>query len=407
MREGKLGMGDGRNAGTDGVAPLSTMGKASLLFSSLLSVYAIIGLAVVLPKIAAHFSEVPDAPAMVRFLFNAVSLAMIFGAPLATVLTERFGRRRVMIGAAIVYGIAGTAGALVDNLWILIATRLVLGLVTAINSTLHITLLLTAFDESRRNRWIGIFAMVGTLCAVVTFPVAGALGSIDWRLPFVMHLIAIPQLLLILAGVPDSPRAAPAAARVTGVQRPAGSGFPAMLVLIALVTGIVAGGHASFVSFHLADIGITDTNRISLGLLVGTLAGAVTAFAFGKLREHASNRTLYCAAFALAGAGVIGVGAAASLGGVMAAQVVAGFGIGLLSPCLYALIAITGRAEDRTRNTGYAKSAFYGAPFIAQLGLEPVARLMQAGGALIALGAFGLVIAGVFLVARPSRVAAA
>ncbi|WP_198350878.1 MFS transporter [Flavisphingomonas formosensis] len=400
-------MDDGQSAGTGETAPLGAMGKASLLFSSLLSVYAIVGLAVVLPKIAAHFADVPDAPALVRFLFNAVSLAMIFGAPLATLLTERYGRRRVLIGAAILYGIAGMAGALVDNIWILIGTRLVLGLVTAINSTLHITLLLTAFDESRRNRWIGIFSMVGTLCAVATFPIAGALGSIDWRLPFAMHLIAVPQLLLILAGVPDSPRATRPTDRAANRRAAAGAGFPAMLVLIALVTGIVAGGHSSFVSFHLADIGVTDTNKISLGLLIGTLAGAVTAFAFGMLREHASNRSLYCAAFALAGAGVIGIGMAASLAGVMAAQIVAGFGIGLLSPCLYALVAITGRPEDRARNTGYAKSAFYGAPFIAQLGLEPVARLMQAGGALIALGSFGLIIAALLLVARPDRIAAA
>jgi len=400
--------GDGVAAGgaeRAAVPELSSVGKASLLFSSLLSVYAIVGLAVVLPRIAAHFAEVPGAPALVRFLFNAVSLAMIFGAPLATYLADRLGRRPVMIAAAVVYGIAGTAGALIDNLWILIGTRLLLGLATAINSTLHITLLLTAFDETRRNRWIGLFSMVGTLCAVATFPMAGALGAIDWRLPFVMHLIAIPQCLLIAAGVPDTPRRA--AAATEAARAAAGGVFPWLLVLIALATGIVAGGHSSFVSFHLADIGVIDTNRISLGLLVGTLAGAATAFAFGRLRERVSNRLLYSAAFALAGAGVTGVGAAGSLAGVMAMQTVAGFGIGLLSPCLYALVAATGRPQDRARNTGYAKAAFYGAPFVAQLGLEPVARFAQAGGALIALGAFGLATAGLFLLtsARPATAA--
>ena len=380
-----------------GTTPLGTAGKASLLVSTLLSVYAIVGLTSVLPKIALHFADTPDAAALVRLLFTSVSLAMIVGAPLGIFLAGRLGRRPVLIAAVCIYAVAGTIGAFLDNLWLLIASRLVLGLATAAISTLHITILLSAFPEAQRNRWLGLFSTVGTLGAMAAFAIAGALGGIDWRLPFLLHLIAIPQLILVLIGIPDTPIVT--ASQSQAARRAAGL-FPWLLVAISLVTGVVAGGHPMFLPFHLADIGVTDPRRISFGLLVGTLASAATALSFGRIRAQLSIGRIFCLAFALAGAGLAAVGAATSMLTVIVAQIVAGAGIGLLSPTLYGLVAVTGRPEDRPRNTGFVKSAFYGAPFVAQMALEPVARIAAAGGALIVLGSFGIVIAGLFLFAR-------
>jgi MFS family permease len=380
-----------------GMAPLGAAGKASLLMSTLLAVYAIVGLTTVLPKIAAHFADTPDAAALVRLLFTSVSLAMIFGAPLGITMAGRFGRRPVLIVAICTYAVAGAIGAFLDNLWLLIASRFVLGVAAAAISTLHITILLSAFPEPQRNRWLGLFSTVGTLGAMASFAIAGALGGIDWRLPFLLHLIAIPQLILVLIGIPDSPIVT---AQQSQAARRAAGLFPWLLVAISLVTGIVAGGSPMFLPFHLADIGETDPKRISLGLLVGTLVSAAAALGFATIRTHLSIGRIFCLAFALAGAGLAGVGAADDMMAIIIAQIAAGAGLGLLSPALYGLVAVTGRPEDRARNTGFVKSAYYGAPFLAQMALEPVAKIAAAGGALIALGSFGIVMAGLFLFAK-------
>jgi MFS family permease len=381
-----------------GAPALGIAGKAAILFSTLLTVYAVIGLLPVLPAIMAHFADTPGVATLVRLLMTSVGFTMIFGAPAAGLVAERFGVRRVLVVALCVYAIVGTLGGLIDNLWLLLASRIVLGFAAAASGTLLVTLATTSFEGAQRDKWLGWVTTSGTLGSIVLLPASGFLGQIDWRMPFLLYLIALPLLVLVLFGVPNA-AAAPPAVKPGGIgagDRPGKFGFPYALAITGLFTGIVIGTSPSFLAFHLANIGVTDAATVSLALLPATISSSIVGGFFGVIRKRLSMSATFCVGFVLTGIGLAMIGIATGLEAVIVGQTIAGCGIGLLGPNLYGLAAITGQPEHRARNVGIAKGGYMGGPFFGQLSVEPIAQMTSAGGAIVALGLIGLIVGTVF-----------
>src|SRR6516165_3671248 len=79
-----------------------------LIFAMFLPIMAIVALAPALPTLVDHFKGVPNAAVFVPMLLTAPALCIaIFGA-LAGYLSDRFGRRRLFLGAMVLYLIGGS-----------------------------------------------------------------------------------------------------------------------------------------------------------------------------------------------------------------------------------------------------------------------------------------------------------
>jgi MFS family permease len=380
-------------------AEINVAGKAALLAAPGLSTLALAGLIPVLPQIQAHFAGEPNSALLTRLLITSVGVSMIFGAPVAGLLANRLGWRRMLTASLILYAIAGMAGAVIDDLWALLASRLLLGLTSAIEGTLVIVYAVTALEGERRNRWLGYITVAGILAGLVLVPLSGFLGSVSWRLPFLLHALAIPVLLVVLAGVPELRQ--PAAAGPKPARQ--GGRFPFVIVPLSLLCSILGSTSGLYTPFHLRDLGVSSPAVVSLAMLPASLVGAVLSIAFGLISKALSIRMIFAAAFLAASIGQLVIGMGATLATVVAGNVVLGLGIGLISPNLLAFAALLGRGAERARNIGLARAGLFAGPLVAQLALEPVVKLSDASGALIALGVLGLLTAAaVTRLASPS-----
>src|ERR1017187_1368759 len=111
-------------------------------------------------------------------------------------LSDRIGRRRVLVGALILFGLLIGASGLATGLMGLIAVRLVMGFADGAFTPASISATIEASPPERHGRNIGIQQMTATLFGLGFAPlmVTALLRVIEWRWIFVVF--ALPGLLL-------------------------------------------------------------------------------------------------------------------------------------------------------------------------------------------------------------------
>ena len=171
-----------------------------------------IGLIVpVLPPLVGTFTNDATERALwygaVTFAF---SLASFFGAPILGALSDRYGRRPVLLIGFCGLALNFFATALANALWMLIAVRLFGGLVQANAAVANAYVADISRPEERATRFGLLGAMFG-IGFMVGPVMGGLLGAIDLHLPF---FVAGGLALLNLAyGIVVLPESLPAAQR--------------------------------------------------------------------------------------------------------------------------------------------------------------------------------------------------
>ena len=127
-------------------------------------------------------------------------------------LSDRFGRKGMLLAGLSVFGLASLAGGLVDSAGALIAARAVMGVGAAMVFPSTLSLLTNVFTERQeRALAIGLWGAI-TGVAIALGPIVGGwlLQVFDWRsIFFAMTPIAAVAAILVVRSVPTSldPRA--------------------------------------------------------------------------------------------------------------------------------------------------------------------------------------------------------
>jgi MFS family permease len=370
-----------------------------LLLSSCLAVLGAVLLAPVLPRIQDAFTGTAGVSALVPIVLTAPALVIGLTAPFAGRVVDRLGRKRLLVGALVVYAVVGTAPLYLPSLPLIVASRVLVGLTEAAIMTCCTTLLADYYSGAQRERYFGLQVVFTTVAATVFFGVGGALGSHSWRTPFWLYVVSLPL--------------AAAAAKYVWqpAQRHDAGGKLAALPwrrLLAPVGVSLVGGLVFYVlivelSFRLDDIGVTSTGAIGAISAIGSLGTAVGAFLFARLAKAGPAFTIPLA-FAVSGVGLLGLGLAPGVPLLVVFAVITGFGNGLLLPSLltWALGSLT--FGQRGRGTGFWTAAVFLGEFICPLVVNGLhSGFGGLGAAIVALGVVGIVAAAGVRALRPAR----
>jgi MFS transporter, SP family, sugar:H+ symporter len=147
------------------------------------------------------------SPFMQGAVVAALLLGAMVGAAAAGALSDRLGRRRLIILAAITFTVGAVAAAAAPSAGALVAARFVLGLAVG-SAALVVPLYLSEIAPTKIRGAIAslnqMMIVVGILAAFVVNAILASSG--DWRL--MLGLAAVPSLVLLvgMAFMPETPR---------------------------------------------------------------------------------------------------------------------------------------------------------------------------------------------------------
>lgn len=316
----------------------------------------------VLPAMQQHFAGVPGIETLVPVvvtmpMFVLGALAMLIGA-----VSDRMGRKRVLVGALVLYALAGTAPLYLDSIHAILASRALVGLAEAAAMTVSTSFIGDYFSGARRDRYAALQVTVASTSAFVFNLMGGALGAYGWRAPFVAY--ALPLLLapLVQLFIWDTHGTAPEVRARAAADEPAFN--PWLLALICLVAfgvGLVFMVVPVHLSFMLVQLGVHSTAAIgfayamnSVGIIAGTLCfGWFIASRLSVLQQFVLG-TLIC------GLGFVCMGLAHDATLLTFGGAINGAGCGVVLP---ALVSWGLRSLPFSRR-GFGTGAFTAAQFV-------------------------------------------
>ncbi len=306
--------------------------KATLLAASTLTVMAGAAIAPALPKIGRAFADVPNADFLTKLILTTPALFIALFAPIAGWMIDRFGKLRLFAIAMVVYSAAGTAGLYLENIYWLLASRALLGMSVAIVMTTATTLIGDYFSGGERSGFLGIQGAFMAFGGTVFVAASGLLADYSWRYPFAIYGLSVVVLLLTLLFLyePESTYQESGAKRQRlpkAKRRSVGVIYFATFVGMAFFYMVPVQ-----LPFLMERIGVTQSSKASIGLVLITLAAASVAAYYRRISLRLSFRQIYIIVFMMMGIGYGLVSLANSLAAVGGSMIVAGLGAGLLMP---------------------------------------------------------------------------
>lgn len=351
---------------------ISPARKVTLLFIASLTIMSGATIAPALPGIEAQFAETPNAALLSRLVLTLPALLIALCAPLAGSIADHFGRRRLLIASIVLYGFAGMSGLVLDSLATLLLGRALLGVAVAGTMTTATALVGDYFSGDERDRFMGLQAAFVGLGGLVFLTAGGLLADSHWRAPFAIYGAAFVLLPAVALFIFEPPH------RAGGRPPPAGplSARPLQLAIGAIFAVAMLNSVAFYLiptqlPFYLRALEIAEASKTGLAIGLFNLTAAVLSLAYGRIRRHCGVAAVFGISFALMATGIGLVAAAESFTAIAVSIAVAGIGMGLVMPNLFAGAMALSPPAVRGRIAGGLTASIFIGQFVSPLVSQP------------------------------------
>lgn len=152
-----------------------------------------------IPQMIAAFGHIPDVEFWVPTLVTLPALCIALFSTLAGSVADALGRRRIMIWAMVVYGLVGMLPLVIGSFWLILASRVVVGMMEAVILCSSTTLIGDYFHGARRDHWLAMQTTTASGSSIVMFPLGGYVGQFGWQYPFAMYGFSLLLVVLLVA----------------------------------------------------------------------------------------------------------------------------------------------------------------------------------------------------------------
>ncbi|MGW2094604.1 multidrug effflux MFS transporter [Promicromonospora sukumoe] len=371
----------------------------------LLTVFGPISMDLYLPALPALTAELGAATSVAQLTVTACLVGLALGQLVAGPLSDRFGRRGVLLVGVVAYVVTSALCAASPTVELLIAARLVQGLAGGAGIVIAQAAGRDVFSGGALIRFYGRLTVTGGLAAIVGPLLGGQLSAVtDWRGLFVL-LAAVGAALLVLTAV-AFPETLPARRRTTGGFAQTGRDFRVLLADRVFLGAVLNQGflyaalfaYLSGATFVLQGIYGLSPQGYALAFGLNSAGFMLFGFLGGRAAERWSVPGTLGVGIAVAGVGALGLlGAgltAVPLWVVVVSLLALASGVALTSPpaTTLALAGYPRLAGTASSLLGMVRFGFGGvtAPLVGIAGAATILPLgvVTTASVALALGAF-------------------
>ena len=393
------------------------MQKTQLASLSSVAVVMVLGNSMLIPVLPSIRRAFDWTQVEVGLIITAFSLAAGVTIPVAGYLSDRFGRKVVILAALILYGISGSIAGLVPSffsqpLMPLLMARICQGI--GAGGTYQIAMALTGdlFQTKERRAALGYLESANAGGKVIAPLVGAGLGMVNYRAPFFLYGLSALGAAVAVKKAIHKPQVQPQ-------DKSFGSYWSGLMNIVrskalSMSLCFLAGAVVLFLYFgilsHLSDLFEREHHitGILLGLVIAVpvLGMALTSFFSGRWLMGHPARSLRLAAgtgLSLAATGLVGAYFLHAPIFLLGSIVVMSVGNGLVLPSLNSLVTGAAAASER----GMVTSLYGTVRHAGAAGGPPLFGLMVSsqGTTAFALAAAlaAVTSAGIFLLVREEQ----
>jgi MFS transporter, DHA1 family, tetracycline resistance protein len=328
----------------------------------------LVGFGVVIPLLPYYALRFDASPLAVTTMMASYSLAQFVASPILGRLSDKVGRRPVLLLSLACSILAYLWLALAPALWMLFAARLLAG-AGAGNIAAAQAYIADVTPPEKRAKGMGMIGAAFGLGFTVGPAIGGLLAgsdpaSADLARPAILAA-GLSGLALLLAAArlkeslsPEARGAAPPPGRLAVAKSAFARPELGLLILLFFVTvSAFAGMETTFALWANSSFGWGPEQVGWIFFYVGLVLAALQGGAIGQLSRRFGEARLVTAGAAIIGLGLLGLAFAASLWAVLVVTGLLAIGMGLLNPSVTSLVSRVAGADERGGVLGVSQSA--------------------------------------------------
>lgn len=312
-----------------------------------LSVLGISSITSALPEIATAFN-IPKKN--IGIIVTMYSIPSAFVSPIIGIISDRFGRKKVLVPSLFLFGLTGGLCALARNLKTLICLRLFQGLGAAGLSTLNVTLIGDTFEGKKRTEALGYYTSVIAIGLGLLPIIGGALAMYGWKYPFILHITGIPLGCWVFVSLEDSKKRFKQDLKdyMTNSYQSLIKNWVLATFAIGLITYIILYG-AIFTYFPVLAKERFGATSLVIGIVMASMSMAtvLTDTQLSKIVKRFTEHGLVKTAAMIYGVGLLAMAYTPGIWFYTIPLAVFGVAHGINLPCIQTLIAKFAPEENR------------------------------------------------------------
>lgn len=345
-------------------------GRAPGIMLALLACLPVAGtllVAQVLPQMGAAFPGTPGLDLKVALALTIPALAIALCSWGTGWLADRVGKRRLLLGALVIYAVLGVSPMALQDLGAIIIARAGTGIAEGVIMTCSTALIGDLYPAGKREGLLSLQTACASVAAVLFALIGGVLGDLGWRMPFAVYAFSVLFVPAVLVLIPRSE---------DGVRPAAASGYaPAALPKVPLlaVCGVTA---VLSICFYVAQVQLPYLLN-AIGAVAPSTVGMVSAMAnaavvagtlcFAFLLRGRDPRVGGGISFLLTAMGLAVVGMSSHYAPLCLGLVIASFAGGVALPTfLNAAMALL-NPDQRGLGAGMWQSSFWAGQFLSPI----------------------------------------
>jgi MFS family permease len=346
--------------------------KITILSLSLVTVMSGAAVAPALGAIANYFSKAD--PLLIKLIITLPALFIIFTSLLFSLISSRLSSKTIAISGLFLYIIGGCGAGFVNNIYLLLAFRSILGIGVGLIMPLSTGLFAYFFDKNEQSKLMGYSSAMNNLGGIMATMLSGYLVSLNWRYSFAIYLLGLFVVILVIIVLPKAEMSkTKRSIDIKSIRKIAPYVFAMFITMVIFYTV------PSNFSIIVTKKNLIPTSFIGLLMSVQNITSFIIGLALSFIVKKVGRYSKYFASGMLA-LGLFSLSSTDHIITIVFGLFALGVGLGIMVPILNAQVSLHVDKEKMTSAMAIMSAMLYLGQFLSPILIDGVQSLFHLQG---------------------------